>query len=250
MLRSQLPHAPARAHGATYPTPRVAEVPLSCGPPKLRPPARLPPPPAAWLDARAGLSSERSVRSLPASVRAASGAVLVIFTALLVVSAPAPTWPAPAPSPAVRAAKSRGWAPQRSQALRRRARYRRAPSRHRCLRHSGSSSRVTAAAAAAAAHAGGRRACAGLDWTDGPQVMSPDSSRPGRRVARLAPSIYRRQRGGETHQQVQAPTLSAVTFIFGLGTNLAKAYLTPQSQARAMVMGAWDCWADHICQYF
>jgi hypothetical protein len=43
-----------------------------------------------------------------------------------------------------------------------------------------------AAAAAAAAHAGGRRACAGLYWTDGPQVVSPDSSRPRRRVA---PSI-------------------------------------------------------------
>jgi hypothetical protein len=43
-----------------------------------------------------------------------------------------------------------------------------------------------AAAAAAAAHAGVGRACAGLDWTDGPQVVSPDSSRPRRRVA---PSI-------------------------------------------------------------
>jgi hypothetical protein len=43
-----------------------------------------------------------------------------------------------------------------------------------------------AAAAAAAAHAGGRRACAGRDRTDGPQVVSPDSSRPRRCVA---PSI-------------------------------------------------------------
>jgi hypothetical protein len=38
----------------------------------------------------------------------------------------------------------------------------------------------------AADHAGGRRACAVLDWSDGPQVVSPDSSRPSRRVA---PSI-------------------------------------------------------------
>jgi hypothetical protein len=105
MLRSPLPHAPARAHGAPASKPRVAEVPLACGPPKPLPPARLPPPPAAWLGARAGLSSERSARPLPASVRAASGAALVIFTAPLVVSAPAPTRPASAPSPAVRAAK-------------------------------------------------------------------------------------------------------------------------------------------------
>jgi hypothetical protein len=66
---------------------------------------RLPPPPAAWSGARAGLSSERSSRPLPASVRAASGTALVIFTAPLVVSAPAPTWPASAPSQAVQAAK-------------------------------------------------------------------------------------------------------------------------------------------------
>jgi hypothetical protein len=105
MLRSPLPHAPARAHGAAAPTPCVAEVPLACGPPKPRPSARLPPPPAAWLGARAGLSSGRSARPLPASVRAASGAALVIFTAPLVASAPAPTRPAPAPSPAARAAK-------------------------------------------------------------------------------------------------------------------------------------------------
>jgi hypothetical protein len=55
MLRSPLPHAPARAHGAAAPSPHVAEVLLACGPPKPRPPARLPPPPAAWLGARAGL---------------------------------------------------------------------------------------------------------------------------------------------------------------------------------------------------
>jgi hypothetical protein len=54
MLRSPLPHAPARAHGAAAPTPHVAGVPLACGPPKPRPPARLPPPPAAWLGARQG----------------------------------------------------------------------------------------------------------------------------------------------------------------------------------------------------
>jgi hypothetical protein len=109
--------------------------------------------------------------------------------------------------------KSRGWAPQRPQAHRRRARYRRAPSRHRCLRHSGRSSRATAAAAAAAAHAGGRRACAGLDWTD--QVVSPDSSRP----PQTCRALDRRQGGEEPHQQVQNPTLSAVAFIFGLGTS-------------------------------
>jgi hypothetical protein len=105
MLRSPLPHAPARTHGAAAPSPHVADVPLACGPPEPRPPARLPPPPAAWLGARAGLSSERSARPLPASVRAASGTALVIFTASLVVSGPALTWPASAPSPAVQAAK-------------------------------------------------------------------------------------------------------------------------------------------------
>jgi hypothetical protein len=47
ILRSLLPHAPARAHGDAAPTPRVAEVPLACKPPKPRPPAQLPPPPAA-----------------------------------------------------------------------------------------------------------------------------------------------------------------------------------------------------------
>jgi hypothetical protein len=57
MLRSPLPHAPACAHDAAAPSPHV---PLACGPPKPRPPARLPPRPAAWLSARAGLSSERS----------------------------------------------------------------------------------------------------------------------------------------------------------------------------------------------
>jgi hypothetical protein len=75
---------------------RAAEVPLACRLPKPRPPARLPPPPAAWLGAQAGLSSKRLARPSPASVRAASGTALVIFTALLVVSAPAPTRPAPA----------------------------------------------------------------------------------------------------------------------------------------------------------
>jgi hypothetical protein len=44
MLRSPLPHAPARAHGADAPTPRAAEVPLACGPSEPWPPARLPPP--------------------------------------------------------------------------------------------------------------------------------------------------------------------------------------------------------------
>jgi hypothetical protein len=105
MLRSPLPHAPARAHGAAALRPRVAEVPVACGPPKPRPPAQLPLPPAAWLGARAGLSSKRSARPLPASVRAASGAALVIFTAPLVVRAPAPTWLASAQSPTMRAAK-------------------------------------------------------------------------------------------------------------------------------------------------
>jgi hypothetical protein len=47
-----------------------------------------PPPPAAWLGAQAGLSSERSARPLPVSVRAASGAAPVIFAAPLVVKRP------------------------------------------------------------------------------------------------------------------------------------------------------------------
>jgi hypothetical protein len=60
---------------------------------------------SSMVGRRAGLSSERSARPLPASVRAASGAALVIFTAPLVDSALAPTWPASAPSQAVQAAE-------------------------------------------------------------------------------------------------------------------------------------------------
>jgi hypothetical protein len=99
-----LPHAFARAHGAAASTPRAAEAPLAFEPPESRPPAQLSPPPAAWLVAQGGLSSERPARPSPASVRAASGAAPVNFTAPLVVSAPAHTLVAPAPSPAARAA--------------------------------------------------------------------------------------------------------------------------------------------------
>jgi hypothetical protein len=56
---------------------------LACEPPKHRPPARLPPPPAARFRAQAGLSSERSARLSPASVRAAFGAALVCECDLL-----------------------------------------------------------------------------------------------------------------------------------------------------------------------
>jgi hypothetical protein len=172
-----------------------------------------------WARGQGYRRSDPSARPLPASVRAASGAALVIFTAPLVVSAPAPTWPVLRHRQQREQRYSRGWAPQPPQARKRRARYRRAPSRLCCLRHSAISSRASAAAAAAAAHVGGRRAGAGLDWTDGPQVVSPDSSRPRRRVA---PSsyFYQRQGGEEPHQQPWA-TLSAVTSIF----NWARHYL-------------------------
>jgi hypothetical protein len=69
-----LPHAPARVHGEAALKPRAAEVPLACEPVKPRPPAQLPPPPAAWSGAQRGLSSEWPARQSPANVAAASGA--------------------------------------------------------------------------------------------------------------------------------------------------------------------------------
>jgi hypothetical protein len=112
--------------------------------------------------------------------------------------------------------KSRGWAPLRRQARRRRAPYRRAPSRHRCLRHSGSSSRATLpmqpppptpAAGMQALDSTGLTALRSCHHT----VRGPaDVSRP------LSTARRRLSHKEETEPHQQAPTLSAVTFIFGL----------------------------------
>jgi hypothetical protein len=188
-----------RPHARTArlpPLPRAAEVPLACGPPKPRPPAQLPSPPGAWLGAQAGLSSERPARPSPASVRAASGAALVIYTAPLAISVPVPhrqllrqrqqaSIETPAGRQHVHSTAAAGAqvprtlptctlppplpSPQREQQL--------VP--------------VSAAAAAAAAHARDRRAGAGLEWTDGARIVPglPDT---GRQVATQYRSAYGR----------------------------------------------------------
>jgi hypothetical protein len=155
--------------------------PWACEPPKPWPPARLPSPPAAWLGAQAGLSSERSERPVPASVRAASVAAPVIFPVPPVVSAPAPTRPALAPTPAARASSDIPVGGHLNGS-------RRAGAAHATGVHPPASAAYAKAAAAAVPSlplqpppptpAGGRCAGAVLDWPDGPRVMSLDSSRP------------------------------------------------------------------------
>jgi hypothetical protein len=154
-------------------TPHAAEVPLQ----RCRHHTCLHPKPNGWAHCRRSVGEPAAYEPVRCVWRAP-----VVFTASLVVSALAPTRPAPAPSPAAPAVRLTWEGTTAAQARRRRARYRRAPSRHRCLRHSGSSRRAIAADAAAAAHSGGRRAGAGLDWTKGPRVASPDRSRPRRRL--------------------------------------------------------------------